>query len=33
VSASIRGQFAPGATRHLDIQVGGLKKNVELDWK
>ena len=32
-SASTCGQFAPGATRHLDIQIGGLKKNVELEWK
>ena len=32
-SASVRAEFTAGATRHLDIQISGLKKNVELDWK
>jgi len=32
-SASLRGQFIPGVTRHLEIRVGGLKKNLSLEWK
>jgi hypothetical protein len=32
-SASIRGQFTPGVTRHLEIRLGGLKKNLSLEWK
>jgi hypothetical protein len=32
-TATIKGQFAPDATRHLEIQVGGLKKSLSLEWK
>jgi hypothetical protein len=32
-TGSIQGQFSAGATRYLDIDVGGLKKSLSLEWK
>jgi hypothetical protein len=30
---SIKGQFSAGATRYLDIEVGGLNKSLSLEWR
>ena len=30
---TISGTFEPGATRHLEIRIGRLRKNLSLEWQ